>query len=825
MKLNKKKSFLFSVLILLLFSNTFCKESNITIEDNETNQIQIKESGVWNLMGISIDDNNPIKNWSYTALHYDWCSGSGNWTNPYIIENVTIDGHAIDNCIEIANSDTYFIIRKCFLYNASSNDACISFSNVENGKIIENNCSDNRNYGIYLYESANNTISGNNAIRNKAGIVLRSSPNNTLSGNNVSINGVGVYVSYGILLDSCENSTIAGNSANNNDYGIFIGGSVNNTVSGNTANDNSNNGIYMISSIKNTISGNTINNNDYGIYISGGANNTYSGNTASYNNKYGIFIIGSANNTFSSNLMSFCGIFLECSLGELESHIIDDTNLVNNRPVYYYTNEIGLGLSDFTNAGQIFLINSNNSLIYGNNLSNGNDAIYFYNSNNNMLLGNIVNGNTRGIHLDKSDNNTILGNIIRYNNDYGIFLYDCENNTITENSIDNSEYGIDLDGSYNNILLGNIITINTRGIHLDKSDNNTILGNNISYNNDNGINLNNCINNTITENSIDNNDYGISLGSISDNNIITGNFVSNSIYGIYLDGSFNNIVTGNTASSNDYGILLFTSFNNTVLENTANNNDYGITLWHSDTNTVSENNINYNNDYGINFLYSDTNTVSENNINYNHNYGIIMASYSTNNKIFLNYFINNGINAEDNGIINMWDSGSIGNYWDDYVGVDANHDNIGDTLYLIPGTAGSQDNFPIYDGVAPIITIIFPLPNSLFGLDSPNYNITIDELNLDTVWYTIDGTLKKYIITSLTGTLNQTVWESLSEGIHTISFYANDSSGNIAQVDVQVIIEFSGAPNSPLIPFGNYYLLFSFIVIISFIIMVKKKIK
>jgi len=146
----------------------------------------------------------------------------------------------------------------------------------------------------------------------------------------------------------------------------------------------------------------------------------------------------------------------------------------------------------------------------------------------------------------------------------------------------------------------------------------------------------------------------------------------------------------------------------------------------------------------------------------------------------------------------VWDNGSIGNYWDDYQGVDANHDGIGDTPYLISGSPGSQDNFPIwtdFDGIAPAITIIFPLTDSAFGLVAPNYNISINELNLDTIWYAFDGGGTNYTITSLTGTFNQTAWEALSEGSVTIRFYANNTGGKIGSAAVTIKKDI----NSPVI--------------------------
>jgi len=296
--------------------------------------------------------------------------------------------------------------------------------------------------------------------------------------------------------------------------------------------------------------------------------------------------------------------------------------------------------------------------------------------------------------------------------------------------------------------------------------------------------------------------------------------------GIYLYNSENNTLSGNTASNNGVGIYLIYSENNTLSGNTASNNGVGIYLIYSDNNTLSGNTASNNDWYGIYLLSGHNNTLSGNAIS-NNSDGIILDSNSNNNKIFLNHFINNEINAEDNGINNTWDNGFIGNYWDDYAGVDANDDGIGDTPYIIPGTAGSKDNFPIWtdgDDITPVITIIFPLTDSVFSLDAPNYNISIDELNLDTIWYTLDGGITNYTITGLTGTFNQLAWEALSEGSVTIRFYANDTSGNIGFIDVEVIIEIpEDLDGLPIISFGNYYLIFTFITILSFIILEKQK--
>jgi len=166
-------------------------------------------------------------------------------------------------------------------------------------------------------------------------------------------------------------------------------------------------------------------------------------------------------------------------------------------------------------AEGIYLYDSSNNTISGNNITNNDDGIWFdYSSNNNIISGNTITNNGDGIWLGRSSNNTISGNNITNNDWFGIDLYDSSNNIISRNTITNDGDGIELGGypggSSNNIISGNNITNNVEeGIVLHFSSNNTISGNNIT-NNWSGIYLaDDSSNNLIYHNNFMNNTYQV----------------------------------------------------------------------------------------------------------------------------------------------------------------------------------------------------------------------------------------------------------------------------------------------------------------------------
>ena len=291
--------------------------------------------------------------------------------------------------------------------------------------------------------------------------------------------------------------------------------------------------------------------------------------------------------------------------------------------------------------------------------NNSNDHVFHVTADNVTINGFNATGATglgiSGIYLDGVQNNVISDNNLS-NNWFGLYLFSfCDNNTLSNNTANSNNRG----GIYlysfcnNNTLTNNTASDNTwRGIYILESSNNLLSNNTANSNNGNGILLHQSSNsNTLTNN--------------------TAN--SNYWHGIYLLYSSNNELSNNTASNNDNGIFLFSSSNNTLSNNTASNNDDGIFLYSSSNNTLS-NNTASNNDYGIRLYDSSNNTIYNNYFNNTDNAGF----GGTNTGNVWNTTKTLGINIVSGPFLG-------GNYWSDYVGVDANGDGIGDSIHTING--------------------------------------------------------------------------------------------------------------------------------------------
>lgn len=256
----------------------------------------------WILPPFVIDDTGG-GNFSWSEATFNrWCNGYGTLNNPYIIENVTINGGGVNgvSCIEVRNSDAYFIIKNCTLYNSGRfYYAGILLYNTTNGQLIQNNLLDNLDTGIKLSESSNNNITGNYINNNTdVGIEFKESLNCLINNNTIANNLFGIH---GVLN---KYSDISFNILNSNDHGIAIAFCIKDIIRYNIVKNCESTAISTQDSYYNQIINNTADGINCGaMIISTSHYNLISKNYLKSTNGYGLSVGNSEYNTISENFL------------------------------------------------------------------------------------------------------------------------------------------------------------------------------------------------------------------------------------------------------------------------------------------------------------------------------------------------------------------------------------------------------------------------------------------------------------------------------------------------------------------------------------------
>lgn len=436
------------VLVFLFFFlisvNLLELKPSINFNSNQESYLELGNTEIQ--FPIFIDDSDPNYNWTKTVAENDWCTGGGTWGNPYIIENLTIDGTGtLTYCIEIKNSNAYFIIRNCITFNTRtiSPNAGIRLENTNNGKIENNDCS-NSNYGVSLKLSHNNSIISNDLIENSVTAITLNDCNYTSMKNNwLHLNERGFWIDSESYHNLVENNFVRYNE------GIVIFGS-DNLVINNTF-DRCYPGIRMDSGSFNNISYNYI----YSTYSSFEA---ISLKDAHFNKISKNLILGQLIGSSHYN-----GIKLDRSRD----------NIVNNNYIY-----------NMHSRGIYLLEDSSNNEIYKNYINNCPYGIYSVESNDLIVLGNdITKSDDIGLYLISSEHSILIDNNISLNSN-GIRMEKSNYTNIELNMINNNDYsGIELSSeSHYNYFMNNTINNNKDGIKFITSNNNEIYNNTLKGN-------------------------------------------------------------------------------------------------------------------------------------------------------------------------------------------------------------------------------------------------------------------------------------------------------------------------------------------------------
>lgn len=363
-------------------------------------------------------------------------AGNGSYSNPYVIENLTMIRDF--SCgVLIKNTTKHFVIRNCFFDSSSG----IEISKIQAGtaKIHSNEFWGKT--GISLMYAKNTLITNNSFTQFSIGIGIALSEetiisNNTMQ-NSLEYNWEKGNIGFAIY-GSSDNISISNNSFINCVFGMYIVAAKNNNIISNFFLEN-NRGLHLENSVNPNIINNRFTNNSIGLDLYENSdeviiNNTFIHDGISLSSEPEVFI----NNTVNGKNL---GVFS------------DQNNLKINQPVY----------------GQLFFYRCQNLSIENQILSNTYNGIYLESCPGARMINNTCNQNAfYGIGITKSGNSQFI------------------NNTCSENYI-----GIRLYFSSNSVsFFNNTLVFNSVGLYLGDVINHIFVsGNNISFNIGEGIKL------------------------------------------------------------------------------------------------------------------------------------------------------------------------------------------------------------------------------------------------------------------------------------------------------------------------------------------------
>ncbi|MEX2684250.1 MAG: right-handed parallel beta-helix repeat-containing protein [Candidatus Sigynarchaeota archaeon] len=476
-----------------------------------------------------------------------------------------------ENGIQVKNAEFINISKNV---ESSGNQSGIYLYNIRNTTISQNKILDNQLNGISVESSINCTVNLNTISSARYRDVRGSSielsnsfqmiiSNNSMTNNSIqfkgtienfvghlidnlnTINGKPLIYEYsqnnidpslligagGAILVNCTNSTFANLDFRSGSIGIQVHYSSNLTFANSSFESFSDAAIFSSFSSKITVRDSMFLHNNKSMHFSTGSVETRIENNTIRNSKFGIFLRDSLATRITRNLFFKCGLWIEGSdIMYYTSHFIDQTNQVNMKTLYYYSNETFLDNTHFSNAGQIILANCSHCIIRDQNVSNGTNGILLVNCINNTLDRVISsNNNFIGVFIvDSSDNNTISKCVIE-NNTYGILIFImCQNNKILHSSIlRNEKEGVSLLAAPFTHLENNIVNQNEFGVRIFNSYGTTLLTNQISFNKNAGIRIDSGNGIFILRNNISLNDaFGIYIETTSSSSTISRNFIA-----------------------------------------------------------------------------------------------------------------------------------------------------------------------------------------------------------------------------------------------------------------------------------------------------------
>ncbi|TFH04643.1 MAG: hypothetical protein E4H14_14300, partial [Candidatus Thorarchaeota archaeon] len=327
-------------------------------------------------------------------------------------------------------------------------------------------------YAICLIDSSQNELSNNDCISGSMdGIaVLGLSEANDLLNNTCSSNlGFGVYVNgtgsnniedgvysynmYGIYLDLTFSNVISSCTCEFNDIGIMImndyEGAFNELID-NDCSHNLDQGIVLVESHENILDNNYCMDNGAGIYISQALSNDMMNNTCIVNALYGIYMVEGYYSWLSDNNCSDNpnGIWIE------------------------HSNSVTAQYNELTDCTTGITVIDSSSVTLSDNICTENDiGVSMTGAPYGQVLNSNCSGNAQyGVYLNAATNTRIENCMISDNSIAGVYIVNTDDGRLFLNSIVENWYGVFIESGTYNVLSENEIKDNTdTGVHIDSA--------------------------------------------------------------------------------------------------------------------------------------------------------------------------------------------------------------------------------------------------------------------------------------------------------------------------------------------------------------------
>jgi parallel beta-helix repeat protein len=217
--------------------------SNNTISGNDVSNnhdgINLQDSSNNTISGNDVSNNHGYGIFLYSSSN-NTISGNTfvndgllvtSWSYHNTVENNTVNNKPLvyledtsDCKVEDAGQIILINCRNITVENLdlSNTDIGIELWETVDSIIADNTVSGNNRYGIYLFSSSNNTISGNDVSNNDDGIVLSKASNNTIYLNNFINNTENVHSWYSIQIEWNSTSKIT-YTYNGSEFENFLG--------------------------------------------------------------------------------------------------------------------------------------------------------------------------------------------------------------------------------------------------------------------------------------------------------------------------------------------------------------------------------------------------------------------------------------------------------------------------------------------------------------------------------------------------------------------------------------------------------------------------